>query len=173
MKWARSWKLFIIFTLFSNTFLLFSYLKSCILYFILFSWLEEICNLFPFMEDTFQTVSNMSARGISTLMFISDGLGPSVFCRKMEKARPMREEMDGKVVFLPPESAFLTLMLWYITYFSLFVPLTWRVNNYVSRQWDGINRRIESTKTEELLFFVVMMIIPSIINSLRCIFQNC
>ena len=26
-------------------------------------------------------------------------------CRKMEKARPMREEMDGKVVYFPPESA--------------------------------------------------------------------
>ena len=41
-------------------------------------------------------------------MSISDGLGPSIFCRKMEKARPMREEMDGKVVYFPPESAFLS-----------------------------------------------------------------
>ena len=29
---------------------------------------------------------------------ISDGLVPSIFCRKMEKTRPMREEMGGKVV---------------------------------------------------------------------------
>ena len=43
--------------------------------------------------------------GISTLMSISDGLGPSIFCRKMEKARPMREEMDEKVVYFPPEPA--------------------------------------------------------------------
>ena len=50
------------------------------------------------------------AAGISALMSISDGLGPSIFCRKMEKARPMMEEMDGKVVYFPPESAFLTLM---------------------------------------------------------------
>ena len=32
-------------------------------------------------------------------MSISDGLGPSIFCPKMEKARPMMEEMDGKVVY--------------------------------------------------------------------------
>ena len=43
---------------------------------------------------------------MDTLMSISDGLGPSIFCRKMEKARPMMEEMDGKVVHFPPESAF-------------------------------------------------------------------
>ena len=48
--------------------------------------------------------------GIDTLMSIFDGLGPSIFCRKMEKARPMMEEMDGKAVNFPPESAFLTLM---------------------------------------------------------------
>ena len=51
--------------------------------------------------------------GINALMSISDGLGPSIFCRKMEKARPMMEEMAGKVVYFPPESAFLTLMLYF------------------------------------------------------------
>ena len=30
----------------------------------------------------------------------------------MEKARPMREQMDGKVVYFPPESALLPLMLY-------------------------------------------------------------
>ena len=49
---------------------------------------------------------------MNALMFISEGLGPSIFCRKMEKARPMMEEMDGKVAYFPPESAFLTLMLY-------------------------------------------------------------
>ena len=34
-------------------------------------------------------------------MFISDGLGPSIFCRKMEKARLMRQEMDGKSCSFP------------------------------------------------------------------------
>ena len=67
-------------------------------------------------------------------MSISDGLGPSIFCRKTEKARPMREEMDGKVVFFPPESAFLPLMLHFSTVFFPIYTLAWRVNNYVSRQ---------------------------------------
>ena len=47
---------------------------------------------------------------MNALMSISDGLGPSIFCRKMEKARPMMEEMDEKVVYFQPKSAFLTLM---------------------------------------------------------------
>ena len=67
-------------------------------------------------------------------MSISDGLGPSIFCRKMEKARPMRDEMDGKVVYFPPESAFLPLMLYFSAVFSPIYTLAWRVNNYVSRQ---------------------------------------
>ena len=38
---------------------------------------------------------------MNTLMSFSDGLSLSIFCRKMYKARPMREEMDGKVDFFP------------------------------------------------------------------------
>ena len=72
--------------------------------------------------------------GINALMSISDGLGPSIFCRKMEKMRPMMEEMDGKVVYFPPESAFPNLMLYLYTVLFPICTLTWRVNNYVSRQ---------------------------------------
>ena len=39
-------------------------------------------------------------------MSISDGLDLPIFCGKIEKARPMREELDGKVAYFPPESAF-------------------------------------------------------------------
>ena len=67
-------------------------------------------------------------------MSISDGLGPSIFRPKMEKARPMKEEMDGKVVYIPPETAFITLMFYCYTVFFPICTLTWRVNNYVSRQ---------------------------------------
>ena len=62
------------------------------------------------MEETFSNCKQNVGAGINTLMSISDGIGPSIFGRKMEKARPMRDEMDGKVVYFPPESAFLTLM---------------------------------------------------------------
>ena len=37
---------------------------------------------------------------VSTLMFISEGLDPYMFRRKMWKTRPMRDELDEKV-FVP------------------------------------------------------------------------
>ena len=45
---------------------------------------------------------------LQTFMYISDVLDPSIFCRKMEKANVMREEMDGKV-FLPVGVGFSVL----------------------------------------------------------------
>ena len=60
------------------------------------------------MEHNFLDCKQYVGAGINTLMSISDGIGPSIFCRKMETARPMREELDGKVVYFPPELAFLT-----------------------------------------------------------------
>ena len=86
------------------------------------------------MEYSCITVNKGVGAGINTLMSISDGLGSSIFCRKMEKTRPMREEMDGKVVYFPPESALLPLMLYFLTVLFPICTLTWRVNNYVSRQ---------------------------------------
>ena len=74
------------------------------------------------MEYIFLDCKQNVGAGISTLISISDGFGPSIFCRKMEKARPTREEMDGKVVYFSPESAFLTSMLYFIKYYSIFVP---------------------------------------------------
>ena len=58
------------------------------------------------MENTFLDCKQDDGAGINTLMSISDGLRPSDFRQKVEKERPMREEMDGKVVFFPPDSAF-------------------------------------------------------------------
>ena len=56
------------------------------------------------MENTFLVCKQNVGAGINTLMSISDELGTSIFCRKMEKARPMREEVDGKVVFFSRHS---------------------------------------------------------------------
>ena len=86
------------------------------------------------MEYFCITVNKSVGAGIDTLMSISDGLGRSIFSRKREKARPLREEMDGKVVYFPPESALLPLMLYFSTVLFPICTLTWRVNNYVSRQ---------------------------------------
>ena len=44
--------------------------------------------------------------GKQYMMSISDRLEPSLFCRNMESARPVVEEMDGKVVHFPPVLAF-------------------------------------------------------------------
>ena len=67
-------------------------------------------------------------------MSISDGLGPSIFTRKTEKARPMMEEMDGKVVYFPPESAYSAFGVPISEVLFPICTSTWRVNNYVSRQ---------------------------------------
>ena len=66
--------------------------------FILFLLTKEIFNIFPFIEYTFVVGKQNVGAGMNTLISTSDGLGPSIFCRKMEKTRPIREEMDGKVV---------------------------------------------------------------------------
>ena len=78
--------------------------------FSLFSILSYFILLFQFRKLVYEDCKQHVGAGINALMSISDGLGPSIFCRKMEKARPMMEEMHGKVVYFPPESAFLTLM---------------------------------------------------------------
>ena len=95
---------------------------------------KEIIFLFHLGNIICRTVNKNFGAGIDTLMSISDGLGLSIFCRKMEKARPLREEMDGKVVYFPLELAILPLILYFSTVLFPICTLTWRVNNYVFRQ---------------------------------------
>ena len=105
------------------------------IYFLIhFLQIKELFFLFPFTEYFCVTVNKGVGAGTNTLMSISDGLGPSIFCRKMENVRPMREEMVGKVVYFPPESALSPLMLCFSTVLFPICTLTWRANNYVSRQ---------------------------------------
>ena len=63
----------------------------------------------------------------------------------MEKTRSVKEEMEGNV-FISRQSRHIFFVINMIKYFSLLCTFTWRVNNYVSRQGKGINRRNESTK---------------------------
>ena len=93
---------------------------------------KEIFFPFPSREYILLECKRNVNAGKSTLMSICDGLGPSIFCRVMGKARPLREEMDGKVVYFPPDSAFFNFDAILYKVFSLFVPSIWRVNNYVS-----------------------------------------
>ena len=85
-------------------------------------------------------------------MSMSDGLGPSIFCRKTEKLPPMREEMDGKAVFLSRRIRHFDLDVVFRKVLFLICTLTWRVNNYNSRRGNDIYRRNESTDLEPFLF---------------------
>ena len=108
--------------------------------------------IFPFFQLRKGTVFVWWDVGaiLSTLISISDGLGPSIFRGKIKATRPTREEMDGKV-FFPPELAFQPLMLYFVRVLLHICTLTWRANNYVFRQDRGINSRNENTKTQVLL----------------------
>ena len=95
---------------------------------------KETFFLRPFIEHTFLDCKQNVGAGINTLMSIFDGLGPCIFCRNMEEARPMREQMDGKVIYFPPESAFFNFDVILYNVLCPICTLTWRVNIYVSRQ---------------------------------------
>ena len=82
--------------------------------------------------------------GITTLMSISDGSEPYFFCRKMEKTRSVKEEMDGKV-FISRQSRHFWLWcddLW-STFPYLFLDLAGKQLCFPPRK--GINRRNKKT----------------------------
>ena len=84
------------------------------------------------MEDTFSNCKQYISAEIKTLMSVFDGLGPSIFCRKMEEANPMRENSLGKVVDFRQIRYFGFDVVIYKVLFP-FRTLTWRVNNYVNQ----------------------------------------
>ena len=90
--------------------------------------------------------------GVSTLMSISDGLASYIFRRKLEKTQPIRERMEGKV-FFPPESAIFVFLVNMIKVLFSICTLTWPVNNYVSRQGKGKNRRNESSIIDMVIVY--------------------
>ena len=76
-------------------------------------------------------------------MSIFDELDPYFFRRKMENTRSMKEEMDGEVFFASQS--------WHFSFtdniIKVLLPnctLNWQVNNHVSRQGKGKNRKKES-----------------------------
>ena len=77
----------------------------------------------------------------------SDGIGPSNYCRKMVKARPMREEMNGNVVFISRQSQHFKFDVVICKVLCPICTLTWRASNYVTRQRKCINT-IENTDLE-------------------------
>ena len=73
-------------------------------------------------------------------MSFFDRFGPFIFCRVMEKTRPMREKIDGKMFIFCQGRHFFIVDNFIKLLFRIFT-LTWPVNNYISRQGKGINRR--------------------------------
>ena len=80
--------------------------------------------------------------GKTTLMSISYRLDPYFFRRKMERTRSMKEELDGGV-FISRQSRHFSFIDNMIKVLFPIFTLNWRVNNYFSRQGEGINMRNE------------------------------
>ena len=81
--------------------------------------------------------------GISTLMSISDGLDPYILLSKDGKDAVYERRIGQKGGYFPPELAFCSVNN--LTVLFPILSLDWRVNNFVSRQGKGMNRRSEST----------------------------
>ena len=67
-------------------------------------------------------------------MSISNGSDRTFFCRKMEKTRSAREAKDGRVFISRQSRQPFSLINNMIKVLLPICTLTWRVNNYVSRQ---------------------------------------
>ena len=89
-------------------------------------------------------ILNNVGTGISNLMSISEGLDPSVFCRKIRSMRPVYVDERGEICLFP---ACVGLFLWFSIMKVIFpvCTLTRRVDGYVSRQRIGIDRRSKIT----------------------------
>ena len=72
--------------------------------------------------------------GITNLMSICDGSNRTLFCRKMERTRAVREEMDGRLFISRQSRHLFPLINNMIKVLFPICTLIWRVNNYVSRQ---------------------------------------
>ena len=82
--------------------------------------------------------------GITTLMSFSDGLEPYFLCRKMEKTRSMKEEMDGEV-YISRLSRQFTVIDNMIKVLFPICTLIWRVKKLCFPPGKAINGRNEST----------------------------
>ena len=84
-------------------------------------------------------------------MSIFDGLGLKIFCRKMEKTTPMREETYEKV-FISRQSRLFVFVDIIIEHFSLIV-LRLGVCNIMFH----VNEKVSRRKTKKLLFEILII----------------
>ena len=74
-------------------------------------------------------------------------IGPVLFPSKDGRDAVQEGKSGWKGVYFAPESAFLPFVNTMLKLCFRICTLNWRVDNYVSRQGEGINRRYESTIT--------------------------
>ena len=87
--------------------------------------------------------------GISTLMSISDWFRTVYFPSKDGKDAVCKGKKWTERCLFPNRVGMFPLYLLWQKYFSLVCFLTWRANNYVSRQGKSKNRRNENTRKRE------------------------
>ena len=114
-------------------------------YFIFTLLIKEILRTFLLRSIHYKESKEHVGAGIGTLMSISDGPAPSIFCRKMEKARPAMEEMDGKVVYFPARVGILTLKCWFLKNFFADLCFDLAGKQLCFPSGKSINRRNEKT----------------------------
>ena len=74
-----------------------------------------------------------------------DGLGPYIFCRKIEEWRAMTEDMGGKCLFPARVGKFAFVVKMNKVFFPIGT-LIWRTNNYNSHAGKIMSGGKESTK---------------------------
>ena len=176
INWARRWWIFNSLYQFLIQWYRF-HISTMHLLFFPFFLTKEKSNIFPFMEYAFLVCKEKVGAGIDNLISISDRIGPSVSCGKMERTRPARKERNGKVLYFPPEPVILLWCCHFEEYFSLFVPslsmqkiifsqekvylgkMKVLIKLFIIVNWDG------------LLLFWVLTIIPSKVD-FRIYIQN-
>ena len=93
--------------------------------FFLLSYLNNFSDFSIFGVYNYQDFKQYVGAGINTLMSISDGLGPSSFCRKMEKSASYGGRDGWKSCLFPARVSIPDLdviMYGVLLYFSLIVP---------------------------------------------------
>ena len=111
---------------------------------------------------------SLCRRGINHFDFHFWCIGPVFFRRKREKARSMKEEMDGEL-FISRRSRHFSFIGNMSKVLFPICTLNWRVNNYVSCQRKCINRRNESTVI--IIWICSLLLLYSFSEIINCLFS--
>ena len=96
--------------------------------------------------------------GISTLTSLFNGFCPYFACRKMGKTLTTGVKIDRKVCISCQKWHFPFVINILKVLFLIWASI-WRVNNYVSRQGENLNKRNESTKVKESFFTLTISLL--------------